>query len=148
MKEEIEGWGIEEGKMSAFPMAVDESFLEAGKNRKFDRKDKPLIVFSNRNLYSLYNVSLFVRAIPHVIEKDTTWRFLIAGEGPEREDLENQAKNLNIVSYISFLGKIPHDEMACLLGSADIYVSTSRSDGTSVSLLEAMASGAFPIITV
>ena len=33
------------------------------------------------------------------------------------------------------------------LGQADIYVSTSLHDGTSVSLLEAMGSGAFPIVT-
>jgi glycosyltransferase involved in cell wall biosynthesis len=33
------------------------------------------------------------------------------------------------------------------LRSADIYVSTSLSDGTSVSLLEAMACGVFPIVT-
>ena len=147
MKEEIEEWGIEERKMSAFPMAVDESFLAVGKSRKFGEKDEPLTVISNRNLHSLYNVSLLVKAIPHVIKKDSKWRFLIAGEGPEREDLENQAKNLNIGPYISFLGKVPHEEMSWLLGSADIYVSTSTSDGTSVSLLEAMASGAFPIVT-
>ena len=37
--------------------------------------------------------------------------------------------------------------MADLLSGADIYVSTSPHDGTSVSLLEAMACGAFPIVT-
>ena len=37
--------------------------------------------------------------------------------------------------------------MADLLAQADIYVSTSLYDGTSVSLLEAMGSGAFPIVT-
>jgi glycosyltransferase involved in cell wall biosynthesis len=37
--------------------------------------------------------------------------------------------------------------MPTLLAEADIYVSTSLSDGTSVSLLEAMGSGAFPIVT-
>jgi glycosyltransferase involved in cell wall biosynthesis len=37
--------------------------------------------------------------------------------------------------------------LAELLRGADIYVSTSRSDSTSVSLLEAMASGAFPVVT-
>ncbi len=147
MKKEIEIWGIEEGKISAFPMAVDGSFLQVGKNRKFKGKDEPLTVLSNRNLHSLYNVSLLVRAIPHVIKKNSEWRFVIAGEGPERPDLENQAKNLNINRYITFLGNVPHEEMSCLLGSADIYVSTSNSDGTSVSLLEAMASGAFPIVT-
>jgi glycosyltransferase involved in cell wall biosynthesis len=37
--------------------------------------------------------------------------------------------------------------MADLLSQTDIYVSTSLYDGTSVSLLEAMGSGAFPIVT-
>jgi glycosyltransferase involved in cell wall biosynthesis len=37
--------------------------------------------------------------------------------------------------------------MPDLLSQADIYVSTSLHDGTSVSLLEAMGSGAFPVVT-
>jgi glycosyltransferase involved in cell wall biosynthesis len=37
--------------------------------------------------------------------------------------------------------------MPNLLAQSDIYVSTSPYDGTSVSLLEALASGAFPIVT-
>jgi glycosyltransferase involved in cell wall biosynthesis len=37
--------------------------------------------------------------------------------------------------------------MPSLLEKTDVYVSTSLSDGTSVSLLEAMASGAFPVVT-
>jgi glycosyltransferase involved in cell wall biosynthesis len=147
MKEEIEEWGIEEGKISAFPMAVDSSFLQVGRNRKFDGKDHSFTVISNRNLHSLYNVSLLVRSIPHVIKNNSKWRFVIAGEGPEKPGLENQAKDLAITPYLSFLGKVPHEEMSGLLEGADIYVSTSKSDGTSVSLLEAMASGAFPIVT-
>ena len=45
------------------------------------------------------------------------------------------------------MGRVPHDRMPELLTQTDIYVSTSLSDGTSVSLLEAMASGVFPIVT-
>jgi glycosyltransferase involved in cell wall biosynthesis len=37
--------------------------------------------------------------------------------------------------------------MPGLLAQADIYVSTSLHDGTSVSLLEALGSGAFPVVT-
>jgi glycosyltransferase involved in cell wall biosynthesis len=40
-----------------------------------------------------------------------------------------------------------HEEMPRLLSGTDIYVSTSLDDGTSISLLEAMASGAFPIVS-
>jgi len=48
---------------------------------------------------------------------------------------------------IEFKGKIAHNEMPHLLGGADVFVSTSRSDGNNVSLNEAMACGAFPIAT-
>jgi glycosyltransferase involved in cell wall biosynthesis len=42
---------------------------------------------------------------------------------------------------------VPHAELPALLGSASAYVSTSRSDSTSISLLEAMASGATPVVS-
>ena len=63
------------------------------------------------------------------------------------ESLENEAKKLNIDKFIQFIGRVPHNEMPNLLAQADIYVSTSLHDGTSVSLLEAMACGTFPIVT-
>lgn len=48
---------------------------------------------------------------------------------------------------VRFIGRIPHEKMPSLLAQADIYVSTSLHDGASVSLLEAMGSGAFPVVT-
>jgi glycosyltransferase involved in cell wall biosynthesis len=74
-------------------------------------------------------------------------KFIIAGDGAEKETLEREVKNLNINSSVKFLGRVPHEEMPDLLSQADIYVSTSLDDGTSVSLLEAMGSGAFPVVT-
>ena len=44
------------------------------------------------------------------------------------------------------MGWIAHDELPKYLTSADIYVSTSLSDGASVSLVEAMACG-LPVVT-
>ena len=61
--------------------------------------------------------------------------------------MEKQVKKLNISSSVQFLGRVPHEEMPELLIQADIYVSTSLDDGTSVSLLEAMGTGTFPIVT-
>ena len=82
-----------------------------------------------------------------VLKKEPNVRFFIAGDGPERGSFEKEAKNLNVNSSVQFLGRVPHEEMANLLTQADIYVSTSLYDGTSVSLLEAMACGTFPIVT-
>ena len=147
MKKEIERLGIGAGKMSIFPMGVDGAFFEAGRNRQKKSNSLPLTILSNRNLLAIYNVSLLIRSIPMVLREEPKTRFLIAGDGPDRENLEKEAKNLNLGGTVQFLGRIPHEEMPALLSQADIYVSTSLFDGTSISLLEAMACGAFLIVT-
>src|SRR4030042_441582 len=146
-KKEMEQLGITGEKISIIPMGVDETFLEKGKNRKIELNKRPLIILSNRNLLALYNVSLLIRAIPIVLKEEPETKFLIAGDGAEKEALERKVKNLNINSSVTFLGRVPHEEMPNLLSQADIYVSTSLYDGTSVSLLEALASGSFPVVT-
>jgi len=146
-KKEIKQLGIRVNKISIIPMGVDEAFLEIGKNRKIEINKRPSTILSNRNLLPIYNVSLLIRAIPMVLKEEPDTKFLIAGDGSEKESLEREVKKLNLNSSVRFLGRVPHEEMPDLLAHADIYVSTSLYDGTSVSLLEAMASGAFPIVT-
>jgi len=145
-KKKIEEMGIWKEKMLTFPMGIDKSFLEAGRNRTERLKGRLHTVLSNRNLLPLYNVSLLIRAIPTVLKEEPLTKFIIAGDGQEKEALSEEAKNLKVSSFVEFLGRVPHEKMADLLAQAEVYVSTSLYDGTSVSLLEAMGSGAFPIV--
>jgi glycosyltransferase involved in cell wall biosynthesis len=140
-------WGIPEGKVSVFPMGVEETFLEAGRQRREEKDRGSWTVLSNRNLLPLYNVSLLLQAIPMVLAEEPDTRFVIAGEGKESEALKKKAKDLNVEEAVNFIGRVSHEAMPGLLGQSDVYVSTSLSDGTSVSLLEAMAAGAFPVVT-
>ncbi|MDH4220065.1 MAG: glycosyltransferase [Candidatus Aminicenantes bacterium] len=146
-KRGIEKLGIRGEKISVFPMGVNEAFLRSLINQKVDRIGEHFTILSNRLLLPIYNVSLLIRAIPEVLKEEPNAKFIIAGDGSEREKLEKQVNSLNINSSVQFLGWVMHEEMAKLLSQTDIYVSTSLGDGTSVSLLEAMASGAFPIVT-
>jgi glycosyltransferase involved in cell wall biosynthesis len=146
-KHELERMGISDRKITILPMGVDGTFLEKGRDRENELDSRPFTILSNRNLLPIYNVSLLIRAIPMVLKEEPDTKFLIAGEGSEKEVLEREAKDLNIHSYIDFLGRVPHEEMPNLLARASIYVSTSLYDGTSVSLLEALAAGAFPVVT-
>jgi glycosyltransferase involved in cell wall biosynthesis len=147
MKRELEDLGINGGRISAFPMGIEAGFLDKEGVQRMGSDNRPTTILSNRNLLPIYNVSLFIRAIPLVLREESKVRFLIAGDGPEREGLEREAKNLNIGNFVQFLGRMPHDAMLNLLSQTDIYVSTSLHDGTSVSLLEALGSGAFPVVT-
>jgi glycosyltransferase involved in cell wall biosynthesis len=146
-KEEIKKMEIQEGKIWTFPMGIDESFLEVGKRREKKPHCQPYTIISNRSLLSIYNVSLLIRAIPMVLKEEANAQFLVAGDGPERKNLEQEAQDLDLGPTVRFIGRIPHEQMPNFLAQADIYVSTSLHDGTSVSLLEALGSGAFPVVT-
>jgi len=126
-------------------MGIETDFLNKREGKTLETSQTS--VLSNRNLLPIYNVSLLIRAIPLVIKEESKIKFIVAGDGPEREGLEREVRNLEIGDFVQFLGRVPHETMASLLSQADIYVSTSLHDGTSVSLLEALASGAFPVVT-
>jgi glycosyltransferase involved in cell wall biosynthesis len=145
-KIEMEQLGIMGEKISVIPMGVDELFVEMGKNRTLELNKHPFIIISNRNLLPIYNVSLLIRAIPIVLKEEPESKFLIAGDGSEKENLEKQVEDSNLSASVHFFGRVPHKDMPKLLAQADIYVSTSPYDGTSVSLLEALASGTFPVV--
>ncbi len=147
LKREIEKIGIKVDKISVSPMGVDDSFLGLLENQLVNRIDRSFTILSNRQLQPIYNIPLLIRAIPIVLKAEPNTKFIIAGIGSERKDLERQVTELRIGSSVQFLGWANHEEMPKLLSRADIYISTSLDDGTSISLLEAMASGAFPIVT-
>jgi L-malate glycosyltransferase len=48
---------------------------------------------------------------------------------------------------VTFLGGYTSEKLGTLLADSDVYVSAALWDGTSISLLEAMASGAFPVVS-
>lgn len=67
-------------------------------------------------------------------------KFIIAGDGEQRDYLENLAMSLGVSDSIKFTGRIPNDELPRYIASSEIYVSTSLSDaGLAASTAEAMA---------
>ena len=99
MKKEIETLGIPEGKISTWPMGVDEVFWQCGGNRKKRLNGDPITVLSNRNLMPIYDVSCLIRAIPLILKEEPGVRFLIAGEGSEREKLEERVYGISIIHH-------------------------------------------------
>jgi glycosyltransferase involved in cell wall biosynthesis len=63
----------------------------------------------------------------------------VAGDGPLREALEEQAKSLALNGSVRFLGF--RKDISSLLEACDLYVSSSHWEGLSVAMLEAMSAG-------
>lgn len=105
------------------------------------------ILIMTRNLAPIYGVEDFIDALPSVFERQPLARALIIGEGPSRADLESKVSELGIGDKLRFLGRVPNQELPRYLSAADIYVSSSHSDGASLSLLEALSIGLPVVVT-
>jgi glycosyltransferase involved in cell wall biosynthesis len=65
--------------------------------------------------------------------------FLVVGNGELRQTLENEAKQLGVERSVRFLGW--RGDLETVYGATDVFVLTSRNEGTPVALIEAMAAG-------
>ena len=68
---------------------------------------------------------------------------VMVGDGPDRHDAEQEARNLGVEKDVRFLGKI--DSVAPLLATADVFLLPTNMESFGLSALEALASGA-PVI--
>lgn len=108
------------------------------------RPDSPVVLFSSRRLEPVYDVGTLVRAWARFTNEERARLPLrIAGTGSDEAALRAQAAPLGA----HFVGWLDAAALDRELGAAHIYISTSHSDSTSVSLLEAMAAGCFPVLS-
>lgn len=70
---------------------------------------------------------------------------VLVGDGPERLALETQAKRLGVMCQVRFTGW--RADTVRMLRAFSIFTMGSRSEGTSISLLEAMSVGICPVVT-
>ncbi len=143
IKSECIEWGIYSDKISVVPMGIDtEKFYpyEAPKN------DNKFILFSNRNLEEIYDLTTLIEAGRLLKSELTDFEILIAGLGTQKDQLMRKVLELGLQKHIKFIGHISNDEMPEYLNKCDLYVSTALSDGTSVSLLEALSCGAYALL--
>jgi len=77
------------------------------------------------------------------LAKETSCKVLIIGDGPERDNLEKYAKDLNV--KVTFLGKMPQSLLRSYMQKSKIFVLLSDYEGQSFALLEALSLG-MPIL--
>ncbi|HEY2982124.1 MAG TPA: glycosyltransferase family 4 protein [Anaerolineales bacterium] len=102
------------------------------------------IVLNPRGLRAYIRNDTFFKAIPLVLEKQPTARFLCAAMAGEPRAV-HWAKALHIEHAVELLPALPYEQMGSLFRRAQVVVSPSVHDGTPNSLLEAMACGCFPV---
>ncbi|MBL6633821.1 MAG: glycosyltransferase family 4 protein [Thermoleophilia bacterium] len=72
-------------------------------------------------------------------------RLVMAGIGGMREPLEQRAAQLDVADRITWLGKVPHDDVGWVMSAGDVFVLPSLSEGLPTVVCEAMACG-LPVV--
>ncbi len=84
-------------------------------------------------------IPYLLRAARGVIAREPRAKFVIAGDGPQRQELERMAEDLGLGSRLRFLGY--REDMPRIISALDVYVLPSLWEGLPLALLEAMAMG-------
>ncbi len=136
--------GCTAAKVRVIPNGVDvERFRPGEPSREFraelDLPEGTPVVGIVAALRPEKNHELFLRAAVRVLDAAPRARFLIVGDGPQREELESLAQSLNVAHAVRFLGM--RKDVPELLSLIDVLALTSHIEANPVSILEAMAAG-------
>ena len=140
--------GIDAGKVNLFHNGVDINRFKPGKDGgKFREQagiptDAPLVGFVAR-LEHEKGPDLFVRAADYVHAQLPGVHFAVVGSGSMLPQLEKMQKKMGLEKYLHFIDW--SEDPSEVYPAFDLLGHSSRSDGTSLVLLEAMASG-IPVV--
>ena len=105
------------------------------------------VVLSLRAHEPLYRVKDVIDAWTEVVASVPNTHLLIGNSGGLTQLLVDRVHDRALTDSVHFIGRIGEDQLPALLRSVDLYVSTSPVDGTSVTLLQAMASSCPVLVT-
>jgi glycosyltransferase involved in cell wall biosynthesis len=108
--------------------------------------DQVLLIYVGR-LGPEKNLSFLLRSFAGTAKAYDHIGLLLVGDGPEREDLQEQAAYLKIDDRIHFAGSVPYEQMSSYLCMADVFVTASITEVHPLSVIEAMAAG-LPVLGI
>jgi glycosyltransferase involved in cell wall biosynthesis len=94
-------------------------------------------------LRRIKGLDVLVMAAAKIVARVPDARFVIVGEGPERESALLQVRQFGLENNFEFLGH--RDDVPALLAEADLFVLPSRSEAFPNAVIEAMAAG-LPVV--
>jgi glycosyltransferase involved in cell wall biosynthesis len=145
MKEELLRYGAKPERVLICPFGVDMKLFR-NQNRKHSDTGK-IGILSMRTLIKNSNIDVILSSMKILNEHGIDFVLNVTNRGTEESKLQRMASDLRLDNSINFLGFLKRQEIYGFFRSSDIYVSIPSSDGTSVTLLEAMASGLFPVVS-
>jgi glycosyltransferase involved in cell wall biosynthesis len=141
--------GLDSKKITLIRNGINLDIFQPGDSMKARKNlglyNEQLILLSIGSLNKNKNHALLINAFAEIVTSKSSLHLYIIGEGKEQDLLKKQIKELKLEQKITLLKLLDHKSISEWMKAADIFILSSRNEGTPNSLLEAMASG-LPVI--
>lgn len=144
----IKEWGIPDSRIKIIHPPISAEAIDASacieRNHWGEHQLKLVTVC---RLVKAKGIDIVIRALTNLRERRIPYRYVIAGEGAERRNLEGLTGKLGLTDSIHFTGPISDAEKWRLLQESDLYVMPSKvnpqvqHEGFGISFIEAAAFG-------
>lgn len=133
IKDKINSWNIDLNKVFTGQYGVEG--FEGCCSKKID-------ILSNRNYVPNSRIEMLLESLEFI--KDKNYKIVFVLPHIDNNKLDFYKKNY---PFIEFYSKVPYEQMIEMVKNTRLYISATKSDGLSLSLLEAMSMGAVPIVS-
>ena len=133
--------------MAAFQRLEDPGSVGRRFRQRWGIREKTkLLLFAGR-IVKEKNIPFLYQVLKRVMEEYPDTVLLLAGDGPDRRSLQNQAWNQGIGGNVRYCGYLTHRELIPAYYAADLFVFASLTETQGIVLTEAMACGT-PVVAV
>ncbi len=144
LKNKAVALGVPDDKVRVLTLGVDTRFF-AYQPRQPLPAPTPLRLLSTRRLEHVYDHPTAIKALALLRDAGIPCEMTFSGGGSLKATLQELVRTCHLDDRVRFLDAVSRSQVLQLLHNHDVFLSHPRWDGISVALLEAMATGLFPI---
>jgi glycosyltransferase involved in cell wall biosynthesis len=137
-------FGVSGERVVTFPWGIDLGRFRPGTNPDLRASlgwQNSFVILHLRSFEPIYDPITVARAFIRTARENSSVRLLMPGDGSLRSKITGLFARAGFSDRVSIPGLMAQNDLPGFYNAADLYVSASLSDGSSVSLMEALASG-------
>ncbi|MBW8010251.1 MAG: glycosyltransferase family 4 protein [Chloroflexi bacterium] len=137
-------FGFRDERIVTFPWGVDLKHFSPGREDGLRERagwEGAFVLLHTRSWEPVYGVDVVAQAFTRAARQIPELRLFLLGNGSLSQKIWRILELDMVQGRVRFAGQVGRKELSRYFRTADLYVSASHSDGSSVSLMEAMASG-------
>ncbi|MGR6688076.1 glycosyltransferase family 4 protein [Furfurilactobacillus rossiae] len=146
----LKGYGVKT-PIRVIPTGVNLTQYEQPQSNELRQKmhfsaNTPVLLSLSRLAFEK-NIHEVIMALPDILAQQPNAQLVIVGDGPAREDLEQQVRVMKLTDHVTFTGEVANEDVYRYYQMADVFVSASDSESQGLTYIEAIAAH-LPIVVM